>query len=82
MSRRRASAGDPRKGSGVSPEDPQPARNRGGQSVLLQIAIVIGAFAVGTLLAELFGADSLGVAIGVGQIVFAIALVAVLLRGS
>ncbi len=58
------------------------SRPDGGLSFLVQLAIVVGAFVVATALAELFGADSLGIAIGVGQVAFAIALVAVLLRGS
>jgi hypothetical protein len=37
-------------------------------------------FAAATLIAELAGAANLGVALGVGQIAFAIALVAVLVR--
>jgi hypothetical protein len=41
--------------------------------------IPIAAFGVGVGLAELFGAVNLGTAFGVGQIAFAIALVAVLL---
>lgn len=46
-----------------------------------QLAIVLGAFAGGTVVAELVGAANLGVAIGVGQLTFAAALVWVLLRG-
>ena len=46
----------------------------------LQTATVLGAFAVGTALAELFGAASLGIALGFGQIAFALALGVVLLR--
>jgi hypothetical protein len=48
--------------------------------VLTSVAIVIAAFAVGTGVAELFDAANLGVAFGVGQIAFAIALVYVLLK--
>ena len=39
------------------------------------------AFAGGTLIALALGAANLGTALGVGQITFAVALVAVLLRG-
>lgn len=46
-----------------------------------QLAIVLGAFAVGTVVAQLAGAANLGVAFGVGQLTFAAALVWVLLRG-
>jgi uncharacterized membrane protein (DUF485 family) len=45
-----------------------------------KLAILAGAFIVGTLLAELFGAVNLGTALGVGQICFSLALVYVLLR--
>ena len=45
-----------------------------------QLAILVAAFAAGTLIAELFGAANLGTALGVGQIAFALALVYVLVR--
>jgi hypothetical protein len=51
------------------------ASTLGGQLVIL--ALVFGA---GVLVAELAGAANLGVAFGVGQIAFAIALVYLLLR--
>ena len=44
-----------------------------------QLAIMLGAFAGGAALAGLLGAVSLGVALGVGQVCFAVALVLVLL---
>jgi len=47
----------------------------------VKLAIVVAAFVLGTLLAELFGAANLGTALGIGQICFALALVYVLLRG-
>jgi hypothetical protein len=45
-----------------------------------QLGVVGGAFVAGTLAAELFGAASLGVALGFGQIAFVLALSFVLLR--
>jgi hypothetical protein len=45
------------------------------------IAIVVAAFAVAVGVAELFGAANLGVAFGVGQVVFALTLVTLLTRG-
>jgi hypothetical protein len=45
-----------------------------------ELAILVGVFAAATALAELFGAANLGTALGIGQIAFAIALVALLLR--
>jgi uncharacterized membrane protein (DUF485 family) len=44
-----------------------------------QLAILLGAFAAGALVAGALGAVSLGVALGVGQVCFAGALVWVLL---
>jgi hypothetical protein len=38
-----------------------------------QIAVALGAFAVGVGLAELLGADSLGIAFGFGQLAFVLA---------
>ena len=47
---------------------------------LAQAGILIAVFAVVSLIAELAGAANLGVALGVGQIAFAIALVAVIVK--
>jgi hypothetical protein len=44
-----------------------------------QLAIMLGAFVAGTAIAAALGAVSFGVALGVGQIAFAAALVWVLL---
>ena len=44
------------------------------------LAIVVAAFVVATLVAEAFGAANLGTALTFGQIAFAAALVYVLLR--
>jgi hypothetical protein len=44
------------------------------------LAIVVGAFVLGTLVAEVAGAANLGTALSFGQIAFAIALVWVLVR--
>jgi len=45
-----------------------------------QLAIMLAAFAAGVGAAEVLGAANLGVALGVGQLCFAAALVWVLLR--
>jgi uncharacterized membrane protein (DUF485 family) len=45
-----------------------------------QLAILLVAFAAGTVLAAILGATSFGVALGVGQLCFAAALLYVLLR--
>jgi len=44
-------------------------------------AVLIAVFAVTVAIAELAGAANLGVALGVGQVAFAVALVVLLLRG-
>jgi hypothetical protein len=45
-----------------------------------QLAVMLGAFALGAAIAGALGAVSFGVALGVGQVCFAAALVWVLLR--
>jgi hypothetical protein len=47
--------------------------------MIRQLAIMLGAFALGAAIAGALGAVSLGVALGVGQVTFAAALVWVLL---
>jgi len=49
--------------------------------VAVDVAVLIAVFAVTAGIAELAGAANLGVALGVGQVAFAIALVVLLLRG-
>jgi hypothetical protein len=48
--------------------------------MMRQLAAMLGAFALGALIAGALGAVSLGVALGVGQVCFAGTLVWVLLR--
>jgi hypothetical protein len=50
--------------------------------VLRDLAIVLGAFALATGVAELLGAANLGTALAFGQMGFALALVLVLVRGD
>ena len=45
-----------------------------------ELTLMLGAFVAGTAIAAALGAVSLGVALGVGQVSFAAALVWVLLR--
>ena len=52
------------------------------RSWLRDLAILLGAFAGATLLAELFGAENLGTAMTFGQIAFMGAVVALILRGD
>jgi uncharacterized membrane protein (DUF485 family) len=49
-------------------------------SLGVQVAFLVAVFAVVVLIAELAGAANLGVALGVGQIAFAIAVVYLLVR--
>lgn len=48
--------------------------------MITKLAVVLGAFAVGVGIAELFGAKNLGTSLGVGQLTFVVALAYVLLR--
>jgi hypothetical protein len=48
--------------------------------MIRQLALMLGAFVVGAAIAAALGAVSFGVALGVGQVAFAAALVWVLLR--
>jgi hypothetical protein len=78
-SRRRGTAAEepPERPTGDAPE-----RRPGGRATSLgaQVALLAAVFALAVLGAELFGAANLGVAFGVGQIVFAIAVVYLMLR--
>jgi hypothetical protein len=51
-------------------------------SLARDLAILVVAFALGTGLAELFGAANLGTAMTFGQLAFAGALVVLLVRGA
>jgi hypothetical protein len=63
-------AGPPEPGAGRRPT----------RGILRDLAVLLLAFGAAVGVAELFGAANLGVAFGVGQIVFAIALVVLLTR--
>ena len=52
----------------------------GGLGLLAQLGLVIAAFAVTVGVAELAGAANLGVSFGIGQVVFTIVLLVVLIR--
>ena len=51
-----------------------------GRLLGLQILFLIAVFAVTTVIAELAGAANLGVALGIGQVAFALAVVFLLVR--
>jgi hypothetical protein len=47
---------------------------------LVDLALMVAAFVVATVVAELAGADNLGIALSFGQIAFALAAVYVLVK--
>jgi hypothetical protein len=68
-------------GRGAEAGAHRPARRAASDwSLGLQVAFLVAVFAVVTLVAELAGAANLGVALGVGQVAFAIAVVYLLVR--
>ena len=66
--------------TGAGGPTPRPTGPRASRRLALDIGILVAVFAVTVGIAELAGAANLGVAIGVGQVVFAIVLVALMLR--
>ena len=85
MSRRKrqqdagAEAAAGRAGAAAASE-PRPARSGVGRRLAIDFGILAAVFAATVGIAELAGAANLGVAIGVGQVAFAVVLVALLLR--
>ena len=79
--------GRPRAGADAAPASAGRASGgpdtdrRSWRGIAVDVGILIAVFAVTAAVAELAGAANLGVALGVGQVAFAIALVVVLLRG-
>jgi hypothetical protein len=82
VSRRRQRAPDgAREAAQVDrPSAAVPGRPEPRPSFLPQAGILLAIFAVVSLIAELAGAANLGVALGVGQIAFAIALVVLMVK--
>jgi hypothetical protein len=76
--RSRRQSGAPGQG-GAPGQDGAPGRPPDKISFAAQVALLVAVFAAGVGLAELFGAANLGVAFGIGQILFAIVLVVLLL---
>jgi hypothetical protein len=64
---------------GTAAPDPAP-RAPWWRTFVVQVGVLAAVFAVTVVVAELAGAANLGVALGVGQIVFALALMYLLLR--
>jgi len=70
--------------SSAAPPGPRsagPSTPRTSRRLALDLGILAAVFAAAVGIAELAGAANLGVAFGIGQVAFAIALVALLLRG-
>jgi hypothetical protein len=61
--------------------EPRSSEPRPSRRLAIDISILVAVFAATVGIAELAGAANLGVAIGVGQVTFALVLVALLLRG-
>jgi hypothetical protein len=87
MSRRKRPAATPAPGGpgqtvarGDADDGDRAAGRRTWRGIAADFAILIAVFAVTAAIAELAGAANLGVALGIGQVAFAIALVVVLLR--
>jgi hypothetical protein len=62
------------------PGAPAPNRQPPRLSFVAQVGVLVAVFAVVSLIADLAGAANLGVALGIGVIAFAIALVAVIVK--
>ncbi|MDQ3677395.1 MAG: hypothetical protein M3401_11435, partial [Actinomycetota bacterium] len=60
------------------PEDERPLP--GGSTVLTDVAIMLGALVIATVVAELAGAANLGTSLSFGQIAFTLAAIFVLVR--
>lgn len=80
----RTEAGPAQGGAGGSggwaPGAPAPNRQPPRLSFVAQVGVLVVVFAVVSLIADLVGAANLGVALGIGVIAFAIALVAVIVK--
>ncbi len=77
---RRGAAGRAQSGRGWAPGPPAPNRRPPRLSFVAQVGVLVAVFAVVSLIADLAGAANLGVALGIGVIAFAIALVAVIVK--
>ena len=71
---------EPRRAGPPSERGPSTASRSSPRRLALDLGILAAVFGATVAIAELAGAANLGVAIGVGQVAFAIALVGLLLR--
>jgi hypothetical protein len=67
-------------GGGWAPGAPAPNRRPPRLSFVAQVGVLVAVFAVVSAIANLAGAANLGVALGIGVIAFAIALVVVIVK--
>ncbi len=79
--RSREAAGAAPRPTGAGGPAPRAIGPRASRRLTLDLGILAALFAVAVGVAQLAGAANLGVAIGIGQVTFAIALVVLLLRG-
>jgi hypothetical protein len=74
-------SGGPAPGGGAwTPGAPAPNRQPPRLSFVAQVGVLVAVFAVVSLIADLAGAANLGVALGIGVIAFAIALVVTIVK--
>jgi hypothetical protein len=78
MSRRKRTPGARSESEPAGGRSPTPAARRG--SLAADAAILVAVLAATTAIAELAGAANLGVALGIGQLAFAVALVILMIR--
>ena len=67
-------------GGGWAPGAPAPNRRPPRLSFVAQVGVLVAVFAVVSLIADVAGAANLGVALGIGVIAFAIALVVTIVK--
>lgn len=77
---RRSSGDTPDRLSAWVPGAPAPYRQPPRLSFVAQVGVLVAVFAIVSLIADLAGAANLGVALGIGSIAFAIALVAMIVK--
>jgi hypothetical protein len=75
-----AQGGAGRSGSAWTPGAPAPNRQPPRLSFVAQVGVLVAVFAVVSLIADVAGAANLGVALGIGVIAFAIALVVTIVK--
>jgi hypothetical protein len=73
-------SGGPAHGGDWTPGAPAPYRKPPRLPFVAQVGVLVAVFAVVSLIAGLVGAANLGVALGVGVIAFAIALVVMIVK--